>query len=545
MNHPHKLIRIRLIGQIILPLVFSLGLLIIGYYITNPAVNNLLKNEREETVKEMVNSIYNLIENYNDRVNKGELTINDAKTIVLNNIKEQRYGKNRSNYFWIEDYSGHFIYHPFLETPKFITPEISKSMQSVALQVGNLINRQSSGFITYQWYTPSNISISSTKVAYAKGNRKWDWIICTGFMLTDIEEDVKQITSKMLVILFLFLGCLLVILSFVIYFNYKNLHKIEVTDNELKKIETLFKGFIKYANQGVMIFENENPVFVNSQFGKIFNIADVPVSYFKLENYLPGWERERVKIILNSADKRVETKFETWLLPDAGNEKYVTISISYDDNIIYKYMIVQDITEEHRTHTTIDILSENLAQSPDSIVITDLNGNIEYVNPGFEKATGYTFEELKGQNPRILKSNKMSQVIYDDLWKTITSGQIWKGEMLNRKKDGSMFWESTIIFPIKNRQNEIIKYSSIKTDISKTKQIEQELIAAKNKAEVNERLKTAFLNNVSHEVRTPLNAIFGFTQILKSSFSYDEFSINYLKIMEKNCQILLHLFEDI
>jgi len=84
-------------------------------------------------------------------------------------------------------------------------------------------------------------------------------------------------------------------------------------------------------------------------------------------------------------------------------------------------------------------------QSPASIVITDINGNIEYVNPKFTKISGYTYAELKGQNPRILKSGEMSSQGYKGLWDTILSGEEWKGELHNKRKDGTLYWESACI----------------------------------------------------------------------------------------------------
>ncbi|NJO70297.1 MAG: hypothetical protein HC830_14335 [Bacteroidetes bacterium] len=121
---------------------------------------------------------------------------------------------------------------------------------------------------------------------------------------------------------------------------------------------------------------------------------------------------------------------------------------------------------------------------------------------------------------------------------------MWKGELLNRKKDGTLFWESTIIFPIKNSQNEIIKYSSVKTDITYKKRIEEELISARDKAEENNRLKTAFLNNISHEVRTPLNGIYGFVQVLQE-LDLSASARRSLHIIKQNCEVLLKLFDDI
>lgn len=373
-------------------------------------------------------------------------------------------------------------------------------------------------------------------------------LLLVGYLITNPSVKKMLINERLqMVVLFSILGGMIIILSFVLFINFRNLQKMMLTDNELKKSEARFRGLVEHIDNGIMIFENEKPVFANGQFDIIFGLTDNNLNPFNLEDYLPDREKERIRIILNAPSQSQFTEFSTWLHLKDHTEKYVNLRYSYDFDmdIVYKYLIVQDHTEKEHTLTTIDILSENLTHSPESIMITDLQGNIEYVNPGFENTTGYTFEEVKGHNIRFLKSGKMPPNIYEDLWKTITGGDIWRGELLNRKKDGSLFWESTIIFPIKNTLNEIIKYSAINTDISEKKRIELELLASKDKAEENERLKTAFLNNVSHEVRTPLNASFGFTQLLKNYFATDETVLSYLKIMEKNSQILLRLFEDI
>jgi len=373
-------------------------------------------------------------------------------------------------------------------------------------------------------------------------------LLLVGYLITNPSVKKMLINERLqMVVLFSILGGMIIILSFVLFINFRNLQKMMLTDNELKKSEARFRGLVEHIDNGIMIFENEKPVFANGQFDIIFGLTDNNLNPFNLEDYLPDREKERVRIILNSPSQSQFMEFSAWLHLKDHTEKYVNLRYSYDFDmdIVYKYLIVQDHTEKEHTLTTIDILSENLTHSPESIMITDLQGNIEYVNPGFENTTGYTFEEVKGHNIRFLKSGKMPPNIYEDLWKTITGGDIWRGELLNRKKDGSLFWESTIIFPIKNTLNEIIKYSAINTDISEKKRIELELLASKDKAEENERLKTAFLNNVSHEVRTPLNASFGFTQLLKNYFATDETVLSYLKIMEKNSQILLRLFEDI
>jgi PAS domain S-box-containing protein len=105
-------------------------------------------------------------------------------------------------------------------------------------------------------------------------------------------------------------------------------------------------------------------------------------------------------------------------------------------------------------------------QSPSSVVIADLRGKIEYVNPKFTELTGYTLEETLGKNPRILKSGKHSVEIYEQLWRTITSGGDWRGEFHNKKKNGELYLESAVISPIRDAQGAITHFVAVKEDIT-------------------------------------------------------------------------------
>jgi len=114
-------------------------------------------------------------------------------------------------------------------------------------------------------------------------------------------------------------------------------------------------------------------------------------------------------------------------------------------------------------------------QSTSSVVITDLRGNIEYVNPKFTELTGYTLEEALGKNPRILKSGDSPAELYEQLWRTITSGGEWRGEFHNKKKNGELYWESAVISAIRNAQGVMTKFLAVKEDITERKRAEERL----------------------------------------------------------------------
>ena len=216
-----------------------------------------------------------------------------------------------------------------------------------------------------------------------------------------------------------------------------------------------------------------------------------------------------------------------------------------DGNISGLVGIGRDITEIKNAEELILKLNMSIEQSPSSIVITDVEGNIEYVNPKFTEITGYSSEEVIGKNPRILKSGRTSDEIYKQMWDSLSSGGVWRGELLNRKKNGELFWEWVTLASIKNADGEIINHVAIKDDISERKQMESELLVAKNMAEESDKLKSAFLANMSHEIRTPLNSIIGFSELLADAHFQIEEKDEFIGHIINNGNSLLSIISDI
>jgi PAS domain S-box-containing protein len=144
-------------------------------------------------------------------------------------------------------------------------------------------------------------------------------------------------------------------------------------------------------------------------------------------------------------------------------------------NIAMLSGIVQDITERKKVEIKLRQLSTAVQQSPATIVITDTQGIIEYVNPKFTETTGYTFEEAIGKNPRILKSGVTPQSEYEKMWETILSGKEWRGEFCNVKKNGETYWEFASISPITNESGIITNFIAVKEDITQRKKSQIEL----------------------------------------------------------------------
>lgn len=218
---------------------------------------------------------------------------------------------------------------------------------------------------------------------------------------------------------------------------------------------------------------------------------------------------------------------------------------SDDDKLLALEGFISNISEQKLAEEEIRKFSRSVEQSPTIVVITNLKGAIEYVNPKFTAVTGYTAAEVLNKNPRILKSGKTPDETYLALWQTISSGKDWFGEFINKKKNGEYYWESANIFPLKDDKGKITHFIAMKEDITVRKAMEQDLIKAKEKAEESDKLKSAFLANMSHEIRTPMNAIIGFSQLLSEPDITPQEQSHYISLIQKSGGDLLGLIDDI
>ncbi len=179
-------------------------------------------------------------------------------------------------------------------------------------------------------------------------------------------------------------------------------------------------------------------------------------------------------------------------------DRYSAAVVDKDWNYFGRIWSFREITDRKRNERVLRQLSAAVEQSPVVVVITDLTGNITYVNPKFTEATGYQIDEVLGKNPRILNSGHSPKEMYKELWSNIREGKPWRGEFRNRKKSGEFYWESATITPIFDASGAITSFLAIKEDISERRAMESELRQAQKLEGIGQ-----LAAGIAHEINTP------------------------------------------
>ncbi|MDZ7739522.1 MAG: PAS domain S-box protein [Bacteroidales bacterium] len=322
----------------------------------------------------------------------------------------------------------------------------------------------------------------------------------------------------------------------------------EKIEKELQESEAKFRNIFENHAAIKLIIDpdNGNIVEANRAAAAFYGWTVEELERMKIYsiNTLP---EEQINLEMEKVRKGEKTRFEFSHRRADGSERFIE-TFSSSVNIAgreYLHSIIHDVTGKKQAEEQLKLLNRSVEQSRVSIIITDKEGKIEYVNPFFTALTGYSPEEAIGSKPSMLKSGHQSDEFYRELWETVSSGNEWSGELLNKKKDGSLYWESAIISPVFDDKGEITHFVAVKENITEKKQMIEDLVQAKEKAEESDRLKSAFLANMSHEIRTPLNGILGFVEFLNDPEVAPEEKQQYISIIRESSDRLLATINDL
>ncbi len=372
-----------------------------------------------------------------------------------------------------------------------------------------------------------------------------DFIVLENQSNVNKTESYDKINHNLL---YSIIGAIIIVSMMAIISFFLLKEKIIIQINELRQAytkigesETRFRMFMDQMPGLAFIKDNNRRVvFTNKGFNTYLKINPASILQKSAVEIFPSEFADKIdkddQRILHTGNKEIiEEHFadRDWMtykftLPDSNNKP-----------LLGGFSV--DITDRKKVEENFRKLSVAVEQSPVSIIITDTSGNIEYVNKKFTELTGYSFNEVIGRRPNILKSGRMEKEGYEQLWKIISLGQTWQGEFCNRKKNGEIYWESATISPLYNDAGKISHYIAVKEDITGQKYFKELLI---QHTQNQNRLISLLQSNVESPrkfLKMALDEIIDLTGS-RLGFIYDyeelnqEFHLNLSSVENINCE---------
>ena len=314
-----------------------------------------------------------------------------------------------------------------------------------------------------------------------------------------------------------------------------------INRDDFKLDEKHYRELLIYLPEGVGITDmDENLIFVNDELAAMLGYEYQELLGVSMYDLIP--EREKPLLTRESAKRAVgvSSGYNLVMVRKDGGEIIVRISgvprRDEKDNVIGTMAVVIDVTTEHEQELELQKLSRAIEASSTSVVITDLEGTIEYVNPKFSELTGYTSEEALGQNPRILKSDRTPSETYDELWDALTSGNVWQGRFVNRKKNGELYWEEASISPVFDSDGKATHYVAVKEDITRSVIAEEKLHFSNQDLE----LYTSFLQ---HDLRNDLQVLMSHAEAALMMMEEDSRASEYISIVQAASERMVSLLD--
>ena len=333
--------------------------------------------------------------------------------------------------------------------------------------------------------------------------------------------------------------------------------------NDVTELENLSRQIAHTSAAGKVGFwrfdiKNQNVYWSD----EMYQIRNVDKNNFipTLEKVLSSYTEQQQDELKNKLDHCMEegNEFTTRMTFNEDSNHPVFVEThgvpEYDahGNIIAVSGTLRDRTEEaiaeekylvaQQSVSNLSHVSEQLRQTLNThalVSISDVGGKIVFANRKFCEVSGYSYEELLGNNHRILKSNRQDDALFQDMWKTISSGQTWQGEICNRNKQGNLYWVYSTIVPFLNEKTgKPEQYVSVRTEITEQKRMQAKLDNLFVEAMASNEAKSQFISNMSHELRTPLNHIMGFSELIMATSQDEKAKENASYILEAGTDLL-------
>ncbi len=288
--------------------------------------------------------------------------------------------------------------------------------------------------------------------------------------------------------------------------------RLEV-EEALRKSRLNYQSLIENTVEGYWMIDAKMQVTdVNPSLCEMLGRQRTEIVGHRLEDFVLAEQKDDFTAQLEKLFHQRHNSFETTFVHPGGYHVFVYVNATgiTDEHgqVQAGFGFLTDITERRKADAERFLLATAIDHASESVVITDASGTIQYVNPAFEKVTGYKRSEAVGQNPRLLKSGRHDDLFYRQLWATISSGNVWYGHLVNRRKDGSIFEEEGSISPVLDDKGRIVSYVAVKRDVTEQIRLQRQF----RQAQKMEAIGT-LAGGIAHDFNNILSAIIGYAEL--------------------------------
>ena len=277
----------------------------------------------------------------------------------------------------------------------------------------------------------------------------------------------------------------------------------------------------------------------NDRARALLGLPETPLRPLKFGDLLTDDSPRPIPVVLKTGEP--ETEAEVRFRTDNGRviDARLFLKVIQGPEQSLLYVVARDVSEAKKRALDLLRFSQVAHYTINPIQITDAQNRMVYVNPAFERITGYSRDELIGENPRIMSSGKHSRKFWGEMWKQIASGEVWTGEIENRKKNGEPLFTQLVISPVVDDDGTVVGYMGAHRDISHQRQLEQQLVHTQKMESMG-----TLAAGIAHEVGNPLASISSIVQVLRRTID-DEFARGRLDLVQTQVQRINKIIRDL
>ncbi|MDD5763110.1 MAG: PAS domain S-box protein, partial [bacterium] len=292
-------------------------------------------------------------------------------------------------------------------------------------------------------------------------------------------------------------------------------------EEALKESEERFRAIFEGSKDGILLADVESKGFItaNRAICDMLRYSLEEIRCLGVTDIHPEEDLPRIlDLFERQARQELDVAMDLPAIRKDGSVFFVDIKSSPVTISGRRYLIgnFRDVTERRKVEETLTRLGMAVDQAAEAVVVTDTEGNIEYVNPAFERITGHSREEAVGRNMRILKSGKHDEMFYKEMWATLSKGEVWQGRFINRKKDGTLYDEEDTISPVRDASGKVINFVAGKRDITREVVLRKQVQTAQRMESVG-----TLAGGVAHDFNNALTGVLGFGEMLKHRLADD------------------------